>query len=240
MKSCATAIGSYRNGEMNSFWSQQRMVELIFFISIQHLISIFLSPPPPLSLALALFLPCTVAALNWKWPVDCNERFDETTAKSTDTKGVDYGHAITNVTPLEMIRIGCATAPMTSPRSSMEHHRLIFAEQFGQTLTRFMQYQSIFMSSSPTFKTVVYEQLRATVEAVIDRWNSCSSAMMPLIERNQNEPYYRKRKSITVRNLFVPLMYIYLFRWNIYRNANINSCISIHIEESSLKFDFDV
>lgn len=155
-----------------------------------------------------------MAALNWKWPVDCNGRFDETTEKCSNVKSVDFCHAITNVTPFEMIRIGSTKLP------PMENQRLILPEQFSHTLMRFTGYQSIFVSNTPTLKTVVCEQLRSAVLALFDRWSSCSTAMMPLIERNQNEQIYRKRKSITVRNLFVPLIYVYLFRWNIYGNAN--------------------
>lgn len=137
---------------------------------------------------------------------DCNGRFDETTEKCSNVKSVDFCHAITNVTPFEMIRIGSTKLP------PMDNQRLILPEQFSHTLMRFTRYQSIFVSNSPTLKTVLCEQLRSAMLALFDRWSSCSTAMIPLIERNQNEQIYRKRKSITVRNLFVPLIYVYLFR----------------------------
>lgn len=156
----------------------------------------------------------SMTALNWKWPADYNARFDATTEKCSNAKSVDFCHAVTNVTPFEMIRIGSTRLP------PMENQRLILPEQFSHTLMRFTKYQSIFVSNSPAMKTVLCEQLRSAVLTLYDRWSSCSTAMMPLIERNQNEPIYRKRKSITVRNLFVPLIYVYLFRWNIYENAN--------------------
>lgn len=206
---------------MNLFWSQPREVELIFSIFNLTFI-VYFFPSLPLSLSLNI----SVTALNWKWPIDYNGRCDETTAKYSDVKNGDFSHAITNVMPFEMIRIGCVTMASTPTMKTLppfehrhQHHRLIFPEQFGLTLMRFIRYQSIFVSSSPTFRTVACE-LRTTLLSLLDRWNSCSSAVVPLIERNQNEPIYRKRKSITVRNLFVPLIYIYLFRWNIYRNVN--------------------
>lgn len=156
-----------------------------------------------------------MTALNWKWPIDYNGPFDQTTAKCSDTKSVDFSHAISNVTPFGMIRIGSAVSATTLP--SMENHRLIYPEQFSRTLWRFTRYQSIFASNSSTLKTVLCEQLRSTLLAVLDRWHSCSSTVVPLIERNQSEQIYRKQKSITLRNLFVPFIYIYLFRWNIFR-----------------------